>query len=49
MTNLPKKVHLVDGNSGSILPKHIYDNICKKTFEEAKNPFINNIANGDKY
>jgi hypothetical protein len=29
------------------LPKHIYDNICKKAFEEAKNPFINNIANGD--
>ena len=28
------------------LPKHIYDNICKKAFEEAKTPFINNIANG---
>jgi hypothetical protein len=29
------------------LPKHIYDNICKKAFEEANKPFINNIANGD--
>ena len=30
------------------LPKevHLVDNICKKAFEEAKKPFINNIANG---